>query len=218
MLSEIEIKSMLSQRRILGILCILLAPCSLLFGLIGAKYNESYWYTSISSTYYANSKIVMIGLLFATSVFFFSYKGYDIKDRICSLIEAISAMGIIIFPNGDTQLREVTGLFCLPLHTSGIIHSTCAAVLFISFGINILCLFTIGDKTNPKKRQRNVVYYICGALILLGVLSQFLYIVFRHDTHSVITMINEFVMLVAFGFAYLVKSEAIFALNDISVS
>lgn len=218
MLSEIEIKSMLSQRRILGILCILLAPCSLLFGLIGAKYNELYWYTSISSTYYANSKIIMIGLLFATSVFFFSYKGYDIKDRICSLIEAISAMGIIIFPNGDTRLREVTGLFCLPLKISLIFHCISAMVLFISFGINILCLFTIGDKTNPKKRNRNIIYYICGSVILLGVLAQFIYILIPTSDHSLFTMINEFIMLTAFSFAYLVKSEAIFALNDISVS
>lgn len=218
MLSEIEIKSMLSQRRILGILCILLAPCSLLFGLIGAKYNEPYWYTSISSTYYANSKIVMIGLLFATSVFFFSYKGYDIKDRICSLIEAISAIGVIVFPNGNTNLKEVTGLFCLSLKTSMIFHCISAAILFIAFGINILCLFTIGDKTNPKKRHRNIVYYICGSVILLGVLAQFIYVLIPTSDHSLFTMINESIMLTAFGFAYLVKSEAIFALNDISVS
>ena len=219
MISETEVKSMLLQRRILGILCILLAPCSLLLGLIGAKYNEPYWWSSISSTYYANSKIIMIGLLFSTSVFFFSYKGYDIKDRICSLIEAISAAGIIIFPNAGTQLTDVTGVFCLPIHTSDIIHCSFAMTLFITFGVNIIFLFTLGDKTNPKKKLRNKIYYTCGIGIILGILSQVICTVIGCDMfHTPITTINEVVMLTSFGFAYLVKSEAIFKLNDPKVS
>lgn len=220
MLSEVDIKSMRSQRRVLGILCILLAPCSFLFGLIGAKYNEPYWYTSISDTYYANSKILMIGLLFSTAVYFLSYKGYDKKDRICSLVEAISAFGIITFPNGNTQLRNVTGLFCLPNNVSNVIHDISAGTLFITFGVNIFFLFTLGDVNNPKKRQRNIIYRVCGIMIFLGVIAQMIY-GFVYNNYlsyttppSAFTMINEFIMLIAFGFSYLVKSEAIAKLND----
>lgn len=214
----IHLDSILFQRRILGSLCALLAPLSIVFGLFGLKTNDPSWYMSISDTYYANSKMWMIGLLFATSIFFFSYKGYDWKDRLCSLVQAISAIGIVAFPCTGPDPSARVGLFNIPAHISFTPHCIFAGLLFVSFGINVMFLFTLGDgEPTKQKKLRNTIYRICGLII-------FAFIIIQALTATILskyipswlptTMINEFVMLEAFAFAYIVKSEAIFRFND----
>ena len=216
-----ELTSMIIQRRVLGTLCGLLAPCSLLFGFIGWKYNLPGWYMSISSTYYANSKIFMIGLLCATSIFFFAYKGYDWKDRVCSLVQAIAAIGIVIFPCATLGIPERVGLFCLSVHISNIIHCIMAATLFLAFDFNILFLFTLGNgEPTERKKLRNKIYYICGGIIFVFMVLQG----FRLQVSKILpvwfplTWFNEFMMLESFAFAYIVKSSAIGKFNDITIS
>ena len=216
-----ELTSMIIQRRVLGTLCGLLAPCSLLFGFIGWKHNLPGWYMSISSTYYANSKIFMIGLLCATSIFFFAYKGYDWKDRVCSLVQAIAAIGIVIFPCATLGIPERVGLFCLTVHISNIIHCIMAATLFLAFDFNILFLFTLGNgEPTERKKLRNKIYYICGGIIFVFMVLQG----FRLQVSKILpawfplTWFNEFMMLESFAFAYIVKSSAIGKFNDITIS
>ena len=213
---KVELSSMNHQRRVLGWLAILLAPCCILFGLFG-KTNYPDWYMSISDTFYANSNIFMIGLLFAIGVYFLAYQGYDLKDRICSLVESISAFGIIIFPTPTSFSSEYVGLFNIQRSISGIFHNTFASILFIAFAYNVLFLFTLsrGLKTN-EKIIRNRFYYICGGLILLFMFSQVLYClhVYNFPEYVPVTLINEFGMLVPFGVAYLIKSGAFKKLND----
>ena len=108
-MKEVQRESMLFQRKVLGILCMLLAPTSILFGLIGKDVNLPSWYDSISATYYANNKIIMIGLLYAIGIFFTAYKGYDWKDRVCSIVQAATSFMIVTFEklsNGRTADME----------------------------------------------------------------------------------------------------------------
>lgn len=214
----IDHKSMCAQRRILSILCLLLAPTCIVFGLFGKTTNVGGWWKSISATFFCNSNILMIGLLVAISVYFFSYKGYDIRDRICSIIEGISSLGIVCFPcNNIVDVPERIGLFNLPNSISMKIHCTFAGILFITFGINLLFLFTLSSANPTKeKKVRNVIYRVCGIIILV-------FSVFQGVTSTMWkwypnwypnTLVNEFVMLLAFGIAYLVKSESIRMLND----
>ena len=215
-----ELNSMIIQRRILGILCGLLAPCSLLFGLFGLGYNYPEWYKSISATYFANSKMFMIGLLSATSIFFFAYKGYDWKDRVCSLTQAIAAISIVIFPCSCPGIPDHIGLFCLPVSVSNTIHCIMAAVLFFAFDVNILFLFTRGTgEPTERKKLRNKIYYICGVIITIFMLSQAFSSLIRPLLPSwfPLTWFNEFMMLEPFAFAYIVKSEAIGRFNDVEV-
>ena len=217
-MKNVELKSMLYQRLTLGIMCAVLVPACILFGLFGLSTNPSTWYKSISDTYYANSKMFMIGLLFATSVFFFTYKGYDKKDRICSLIQAISSMGIIVFPCVGTDSKALVGLFNLPAGFSHKIHCVFASILFIAFAINLLFLFTLGNgEATEQKKKRNRIYRACGIIIFIFIVIQALVkTVFKAYIPSWIpvSLINEFVMLEAFAFAYIVKSEAIKRFND----
>ena len=218
-MKEVQRESMLFQRKILGILCMLLAPTSLLFGLIGIGTNLPYWYDSISATYYANDKIIMIGLLYAISIFFTAYKGYDWRDRTCSIIQAISSFMIVCFPCSSSGAPQNVGLFLLPRPISNTIHCIGASVLFITFAFNVLFLFRLcGPEPTEKKKLRNKIYLVCGIIISVFMVMQALYSVtplfdFVPDWFP-LTWCNEFVMLEAFGFAYLVKSEAISKLND----
>ena len=217
-MKDIQRQSMMFQRKMLAILCMLLAPCCLLFGLFGHNSNLPQWYFSISATYYANDKIFMIGLLYAITIFFFSYKGYDYKDRITSLIEAFSSFVIISFPCYTPGIEDKVGLFQLPIFVSDTVHCIGASVLFITFTFNVLYLFRLSEpEPTEKKILRNKIYLTCGIImivfIILQVITTFIEFNFIPQWFPT-TWFNEFVMLEAFGFAYFVKSEAIDKLND----
>lgn len=218
-MKEVQRESMLFQRKVLGILCMLLAPTSILFGLIGKDVNLPSWYDSISATYYANNKIIMIGLLYAIGIFFTAYKGYDWKDRVCSIVQAATSFMIVTFPCATSGAPSKVGLFLLPQSTSNIIHCIGASVLFITFAFNVLFLFRLcGPEPTERKKLRNKIYLVCGIIIAVFMTLQAIYSVTSlfdfMPKWFPITWFNEFVMLEAFGFAYLVKSEAISKLND----
>ena len=202
----------LQQRKMLGVLCALLAPLSLLFGLIGAEGNYEHWYYSISATFYANSNMFMIGLLFATAVFFLSYKGYDLFDNIITDLSAIFALGVLAFPCRVPGGPARAGIFYLPIEVSNVAHFVSAACLFVSFSVMIFFQFTQGNSDTPKKRKRNRIYRICGAGIFAVLLWHVATLLLGLPGYF--TMIDEFVMLMLFSFAWLTKGEAFKRLND----
>ncbi|MCQ2231787.1 MAG: hypothetical protein MJZ30_08075 [Paludibacteraceae bacterium] len=219
--TEREVKSSsLFQRKMLGILCGLLAPACVLLGMIGSDNNLDGWYLSISATYYASSKICMIGLLFSAAVFFLSYifEGYDWRDKAMSIIQAAGCLGVVVFPCRTPGAPETVGMFNLPIDISNIVHTASACVLFIAFGVNIMFLFTLGHAdSNVMKRKRNRVYRICGSVIFAFCIIQALTATPVFDWVPAwfpLTWLNEFVMLVAFSVAWLVKAEMFSSLND----
>jgi len=201
----------LEQRKMLGLLCALLAPASVLLGIFGIKYNEPGWWYSISATYYASSKIAMIGVLFTTAVYFFIYNGYDVKDKICNRISSITALGVLLFPCSATTQTHV-GLFCLPTSVSMVFHGISAGVLFASFAYNCIFLFTLGNSGTSKKKIRNIIYRICGIVILLTMTLLGLHSILNWPEWCVILL--EWVILTSYAFAWFVKGEAIERLCD----
>lgn len=201
---KLRIESQLHfQRLVLGIICGLLPICCVLFGLIGAKdaVLGNAWWHSISATYFSNSQVWMIGSLVLASFFFATYKGYDVGDRVLTIISSVSSLCIVIFPCGN-NVYERCGLFMLPSKLSGSIHNITAAILFVSFAVMILTQFTKGQDKN-----RNKVYYICGAVIILFMISQVVTTILNVGW---MTVVNEFFMLEAFAVAWIVKSKAVF--------
>ena len=200
---KIKIESQVHfQRLVLGVICGLLPIGCILFGLIGA--DEAFlgkaWWHSISATYYSNSQVWMIGSLVLASFFFATYKGYDIQDRVLTIIGSISSICIVIFPCWNPAFDRC-GLFMLPVNLSSKIHNVSAAILFISFAAIILTQFTKG-----KDKIRNRVYYICGSIIVLFMLIQ---VITALSDISWMTIVNEAVMLEAFAVAWIVKSRAV---------
>lgn len=190
------------QRLVLGVICGLLPICCILFGLIGADsalLGDAWWY-SISATYYANSNVWIIGSLVLASFFLFTYKGYDLGDRVLTTISAVSSLCIVIFPTWCGGFDRV-GLFMLPVETSSVLHNISASLLFISFALMILTQFTKGNDT-----RRNRVYYVCGAIIVVFMIAQ---VITATRGIAWATIVNEFFMLEAFAVAWIIKSKAI---------
>lgn len=188
------------QRFMLGVICGLLPIVCVLFGLLGevAGINHEGWYNSISSTYWCNSNMCMIGALCLCSFFLFTYKGYDLGDRVLTMIAAISALLIVACPCDAVPLENM-GLFALPAKLSSTIHDLSAAVLFVAFALMILTQFTKGNN-----KRNNTIYRICGytmfAVMALVVVGRFLH------QPAYMTMVYEFIMLEAFAVAWIIKS------------
>lgn len=188
------------QRFMLGIICGLLPIGCVLFGFLGelTGINPPEWYKSISATYFCNANMCMIGALCLCSFFLFTYKGYDLGDRVLTMIAAVSALLIVACPCDAIPVGNL-GLFALPAKISSTIHDISAAVLFVAFALMILTQFTKGNQ-----KRNNTIYRICGwtmfAVMALVVASRFL------PLPSYMTMIYEFIMLEAFAVAWIVKS------------
>lgn len=191
------------QRFMLGVICGLLPIGCVLFGLLGewTGINHPGWYNSISATYFCNSNMFMIGSLCLCAFFLFTYKGYDLGDRVLTMISAISALLIVACPC-DAIPADNLGLFALPAKISSTIHDISAAALFVAFAIMILTQFTKG-----KQKRKNTIYRICGytmvAVMALVVVDRFL------PLPAYMTMIYEFILLEAFAIAWIVKSGAL---------
>ena len=219
MLSKEKKELMVFQKRILGLLGFFLAPCAIGFGLLGdnsAIINPKWWY-SISMTYYANSQICMIGVLFSMAVLFLSYVGYNATDKILTTIAGLCALGIVVFPCGHDDIL-VTGLLGLDCATSFKIHCIFACVMFVSFAILVGYNFTQsnGSEMTPEKKLRNKIYYICAGVIVVFMLNQVIASCCGFPGYW--TLINEAVMLWAFSFAWLVKAEFFPWFNDKTIS
>ena len=215
MISKEKKELMVFQKRILGLLGFFLAPCAIGFGLLGDNseiVNPKWWY-SISMTYYANSQICMIGVLFSMAVLFLSYIGYNASDKILTIIAGVCALGIVVFPCGHDGISK-TGLFGLDCATSFTIHCVFACAMFVSFAILVGYNFTRGNSANATKEKkiRNKIYRICSGVIIFFMLNQVMTALGGFAGYW--TLINEAIMLWAFSFAWLVKAEFFTMFND----
>lgn len=188
------------QRFMLGVICGLLPVSCVLFGTLGEIRGINYpeWYNSISATYFANSNMCMIGALCLCSFFLFTYQGYDIGDRVYTIIAAVSALLIVACPCGAAPM-EYMGLLALPTRISDFIHMVAAVALFGTFALMTLTQFTKG-----KHKRRNTIYRICGWTMLSLMAVVGLATVFGWPGY--LTMICEAGMLEAFAFAWITKS------------
>lgn len=191
------------QRFILGLICGLLPILDIAFGLIYYKHIPQ----SISITYYYNFNVIMIGALILCSFFLFTYKGYDLGDRIFTILAGIGSLGVASFPMSNMFEKNIVlvGLFSLPDNISNLIHYIMAILVFGSFGLMTLTQFTKG-----KHKYRNIIYYICGGVILLAMLLTGLSSFTAVLNFNYCIMIYELIMLEAFSIAWLTKSGVFF--------
>lgn len=188
------------QRFALGIICGLLPILCTLFGLISCTWggNPIYILNSISETYYSNHKIIMIISLGLCTFFFATYHGYDLGDRIFTILSAIGAIGVAAFPcSSSFYTMKCVGLFSLPIKASNIVHFISAFLVFGSFTLMTLTQFTKGNDAT-----RNKIYYICGVIMALALLGVIVIPDFPFRM-----MILEFIMLEAFSVAWITKSK-----------
>ena len=218
--------SYLELRRVIGILGIAL-PLVLLLGALLIFRTDLQ--SSISSYYHTSMRDVLVGTLITFGAFLFSYKGYP-GDAIYGKIACASAIGVALFPttpDGEIACASAIGVALFPATPYdactalilGSFHLFFTVVFFATLVYFSLFLFTKSDQVPlpPKKRQRNLVYRICGilmAICILGIVLVFFlpsaaawlggYAVFWLETAAIW----------AFGVSWFIKGEALKILND----
>lgn len=197
-----KVRSSLLHRNVLGLLGMLLPFISMFSGLFVRNKVPGWWW-SISATYYISPALSII--LGASAIFLICYRSYDTIDTVINIISGIFAMGVVLFPCKGPYDYPYVGFFQLPVDVSNVIHSICALLLFIFLSYNIGWLFTRGS--NVKK---NKIYKFCSYAMIV-ILSIFLLLKILEfcglPIPGWIVMIVEALLLLFFGFAWLVKGQ-----------
>jgi hypothetical protein len=198
--------SYLGLRKAVGIIGVAL-PFVLSFGkiLVQGPGIEG----SISDYYHTNMGDVFVGSLCAIGVFLMSCRGFDRNDRVAGSLACAFAIGVALFPTTPemypTPQEQLIGR----------LHLTFAALLFLTFAVFCLALFTRTARDGhptARKLQRNAVYRVCGGAILVSIL---LIVVVKLPAiegrieHLSPVYWLESLAIVAFGVAWLIKGETI---------
>ena len=208
--------SYLTLRKAVGILGFMLPLVLLIGNMILSECKEVQ--DSISDYFYTKMGYVMVGTLCAVGLFLFCYKGYELRDTIASRIACVFALGVAFFPTTGPD----SSALCNFLHRHGdkwvgTVHNISAALFFLTLAYFCLILFvkTSGNPTKRKK-ERNIVYKICGYVILACIILLLLY--FKIDKLQEMLgnykpiFVLEALALWAFGISWLTKGE--FILKD----
>jgi len=171
---------------------------------------------SISAYYYTHMGNYFVGSLFALGVFFLSYHYRPLPkyqlDNYLSNVASIMALGVALFPTASDAERASGGA-----KTVAVLHLAFACTLFVLLAVFSLFLFTKTDDPSnmtARKRQRNRVYRICGAVIAGAIVM----VVVTEGAqppeswHALFWL--ESIAVVAFGISWLVKGELLGLLAD----
>jgi hypothetical protein len=191
---------------------------------------------SISAYYYSVTRNIFVGSLCAIAIFLICYR-YEHLDDFVSTVAGASAIGVALFP---TTPDKATGQQMV----IGILHGLFAGIFFGTLAIFALWIFRktdqkkgklppnsqhknangtieIYDNRTRRKKQRDIVYLICGitivvclVLLILIALVQLLFLSgnpWLQPLHLVLVL--ESLAIWAFGIAWFVKGET-FILKD----
>lgn len=161
-----------------------------------------YFPGSISATWYTNASTVFMIILGASSILLICYRGYEFIDDLLLSLAGICGLGICLFPTDIGLPIEKVGTFMIPVELSSTLHNIFAIIFFALLAYNSLFLFTKGSATPTKnKKKRNIIYYICGAGIILS--TAFL----LFTDLSIKVWLTEAVALLFFGISFLTKAD-----------
>lgn len=195
-----------THRTYIGILGFLLPILCLIFSF---NQNGMLIQRSISACYHTRARDLFVAGMVGVSIFLFSYKGYDLQDRVITYIAGVAAALATLFPTtvgySPADPVEYVGVLHLTEKTSGLLHIIFALILFSVFAVQCLALFT-----KSHTRWRNTVYRICGIIIAVSLFILIIFFAIRRSDilHKVkMVFILEALMLAAFGVAWMVKGR-----------
>jgi len=162
---------------------------------------------SISAYYYTHMGNYFVGSLFALGVFFLSYNYRPLPayewDNILSTVAAVMAVGVALFPTASDAGTASGGAKVVAT-----MHLVFACTLFVLLAIFSLVFFRKSDPHETmtlEKRERNLVYLICGCIIVAAIgLVVLTEIVKPPSTWHTLFWL-ESVAVVSFGVSWLVK-------------
>jgi hypothetical protein len=198
--------SYLVLRRAIGVIGIAL-PGALALGqiLLDGPGLEN----TISHYYYTGMRDVFVGSLCSIAVFLMSYRGYERADRIAGYLACAFALGVALLPTTPANATATEKAI-------GVLHLLSAAALLLTLAYFSLVLFRKTDPTKAptlRKLQRNKVYWVCGWTIVASVALSAIFRLFVPEKSAVMNLdpifCLESIAVIAFGFAWLTKGEAI---------
>ncbi|TDW97516.1 DUF998 domain-containing protein [Dinghuibacter silviterrae] len=201
--------SFMTIRKGVGILGILL-PFLLVAGL-AFIFDQQDLEPSLSHYYYTRMGAAFVGTLCIVAFFLYCYRGYDMADRVTSRLAAIFALVVAFFPADPAPLYSVMSFSCA--YWVHVVHFVSASLMFLVFAYISIFLFTKTDAPEPgrRKRQRNLVYRICGVVMLVALVGILLDATVASigvplaAYHPILFL--EALALWAFGLSWLVKGQ-----------
>lgn len=158
--------------------------------------------TSISASYFTESRDVFVGMLCIVGAFLFAYNGHNRKEALISKLAAIAAICVAFFPTTCDTCSATTNSY---------VHYSAAAILF-----SILAFFCFGPfryrtkDRGGKKGMRSKIYFLCGWVMLVCMLSiAAASFILEQSVVSAyrITFWAEAIALSAFGIAWIVAGK-----------
>ena len=202
-------------RRAIGIIGVLF-PVILCYGV--CVLGNSGPLRSISAYYHSNMRDVFVGILCVEAVLLFTYRGYDTIDNIIGNVGCISGLGTALFP---TKSLDPTHFYVNRIVNT--LHFIFAILFFVSlicFAVFLFTKYDMDEGMTPRKKKRNLIYFICGGLMALFLLLVLVYYgTGGHDTplskyYPVFWL--ESAALWAFGISWFVKGDTV--LRDVEKS
>lgn len=182
---------------------------------------------SISDYYYTSSGEIFVVILSTLAVFLFTYRGYDLGDKIWTFLAGIGAIGVAFFPTASSCERIAFSVHtprCEVPRLAGLVewHLLLAALFFIAVAILSIVYFTktksedaltTSDGKLTQKGIRNRVYRVCGWTIIACIAG----IVVSFSVDSVREALGDFpivfaletIAVEAFGLAWITKGETL---------
>jgi len=185
----------------------------LLVGVIALAFPVIIWLVSglapldsISASYYTGARNLFVGLLFVLGAILFVYKGRCPWEPWIAKVGALAPIVAALFPTLDTTNQLDTNV------TRGTIHLMGGAVMFAVAAYFCLVPFrrSASQKPGAEARRRLWIYTVCGSVIIvvllvLGISS--LKLIAPIIKIPNLTYIGEWVMLWAFGLAWMVAAK-----------
>ena len=198
----------------------MLLPFALMF--FTREANNVFVERSISDYYYTKNGDILVVLLSVLGVFLITYTGYNWKEQALTTLAALCALGVAFSPTGSRAEIDPHNSIHTDINFGGdLIHFLFAGVFFVALAIISLRFFPRSDKPPSEKsdgkttakEKRNVVYRVCGWIMIASVALLSIYFllldfkVFKTDFPVVFVL--ETVAIEAFGISWLTKGETL---------
>ncbi|MFT3911680.1 MAG: hypothetical protein QM737_19815 [Ferruginibacter sp.] len=215
-----------SLRKLVGILGMLLPL--LLYVYLYIVTGHCCTLESVSHYYFTRAGSIFTIVLSLLAIFLMIYKGKAKLDFILSTAAGVFALCVILFPTTnvkpeiccDDNNKYIITVLEISRGVRSTFHYVAAAIFLGCLAFMSIFIFTKSDKPRslqtPKKKIRNVIYVVCGILMLLALLVAFAGYKdwidpdFYNSHH--LTFWMETIAVESFGFSWLVKGE--FILED----
>ncbi|HUJ14692.1 MAG TPA: DUF998 domain-containing protein [Thermoanaerobaculia bacterium] len=169
---------------------------------------------SVSAYYYTDMRDVFVSTLVLVGTLIACYRTPNPGDNVVSIVAGLAAIGIGLFPT-DPKLADTLAAAC-PCLTDrtcllhGILgyHMDFVIVFFALCFVMVTFQFPRGTPRHAARemRMRNVVYRVCGVLMLLAFIAIGV-VQLRGANQSFFW--PESIAVFAFGVAWLVKGQTI---------